>query len=57
MSSDNVNAAADDSFVFDDKANFEEDYTEKPKEFLEMIGLKGGGKNITKQLKKIGKNI
>ena len=32
MSSDNVNAAADDSFVFDDKANFEEDYTEKPKD-------------------------
>jgi hypothetical protein len=33
MSSDNVNAAADDSFVFDPNANFgEEDYTEKPKE-------------------------
>jgi hypothetical protein len=32
-------------------------YTEKPKGWLEMIGLKGGGKNITKQLKDIHKKF
>jgi len=31
--------------------------TEKPKHWLEMIGLKGGGKNITKQLKDIHKKF
>jgi membrane-bound metal-dependent hydrolase YbcI (DUF457 family) len=32
-------------------------YTEKPKGWLEIIGLKGGGKNITKQLKDIHKKF
>ena len=58
MSSDNVNAAADDSFVFDPNASFgEEDSTEKPKykkeEYKSTQQMSAWDPNFVNQQKKL----
>jgi hypothetical protein len=37
MSLDNVNAAADESFIFDPIARFEDEYTEEPKDKRNLL--------------------